>query len=304
MKKFFIHLYGIVRISWYTITKNWNGLENFCKDFIKRLSIEKSFYYYSLAKALQKQKRFAESVNYYKKIVTISKKPHPYDYFDLIRALYESKIYHEIPKYCILLLKENFGILGNFAKECILEQIYWYLAYSYYNLNQFQEAIPWLEKLLNYRGKEDHYLPLAYSYQMAENYKQAIYYYERAIKGGIVKGDRVREVYLNLGICYEKINDIQNAIRYYKEVLKIREDTQIIEEVAYLYLMADELEEADEWIDKVLKLNPNKRAYGIKGLVCLGKGNEEEAKKYIKAGLEIDPGDEFLNKLYDEIKDK
>jgi tetratricopeptide (TPR) repeat protein len=92
--------------------------------------------------------------------------------------------------------------------------------------------------------------------------------------------------------------------KYYKDVLKIQEDVQIMEEIASLYLMEKKIEEADEWIDKVLKLNPNKRAYGIKGWICLCRENLEEAKKYIKAGLEIDPKDEFLNKLYDDIKDK
>lgn len=301
MKKFFIHIYGIIRVGWYIVTKKWSRLEGFCKNFINKFLIEKSFYYWSLAKALQKQEKFTEAVSCYKKIIAISKRPHPYDYFDLVRALYEGKIYNEIPEYCIFLLKGNFGRLDSFARKCILEQIYWYLAYSYYNLNQLQEAIPWLKKLLNYKGKEDHYLPLAYCYQRTGNYKEAIYYYEKALNSGIKK-EKKENIYKNLGVCYSEINEIDKAIKMYK-ALELKEDINVREEIASLYLKAEELEKAEEYIDKVIEVNPNKRAYCIKGMICLGKDKKEEAKKFIKMALEKDPEDEFLNELYDKIKD-
>jgi tetratricopeptide (TPR) repeat protein len=193
------------------IFKKYDWVERICRKGIKVASPKrKSIFHEYLGKIYYKQNELDRAIEEYKKAINLFPESLT-NRLTLIQLLFEKKRYEEVIKEALqVLYRKERGYLQR-VKKIFMDTLYWYLAYSYYNLSQYKEAIPWFEKLLNYKGKEDHYLSLAYSYQMAENYEQAIYYYEKAIKEGTVK-DGLKEAYLNLGFCHEKLNDIQNAI--------------------------------------------------------------------------------------------
>jgi tetratricopeptide (TPR) repeat protein len=290
-------------VTIYFIVRKWNKLERLCNKFINKYP-QKAFYYIWLAKALRKQGKLKESIVCYKKMIAKQKDSHPYDYLDLIRALYEAEIYQEIPYYCRLILGKNYKGISNFARGCVKDQLYWYLAYSYYNLSQYNEAIPWLEKLLDYKRKEAHYLPLGYAYQMVGNYNKAIFYYEEAIKKRIVRRGQERDVYVKLGYCYSKIGEITKAIEIFKKILEIdKSDIDILIEMVLLYIKKGKFKEAEEYTNKIFQLEQEGKAYCMKALICMEKGEEEEADRYIKIALEKESDDKFINVVYKKIKE-
>jgi len=64
--------------------------------------------------------------------------------------------------------------------------------------------------------------------------------------------------FLNMGICYEKVNDVENALIAYKEALKIDPNNSKLQyKVGYILLYAGEHKKSLIYNAKALELQPN-----------------------------------------------
>ncbi len=89
------------------------------------------------------------------------------------------------------------------------------LGISYFNLDQFDKVIPFMNFLLDSDVKTEWvYYYLGVSYQHLHQPDTSISYLNKAIEAGI--SDNISYDYLQLAISYEDIKDFKSAIRYYK----------------------------------------------------------------------------------------
>ena len=86
---------------------------------------------------------------------------------------------------------------------------------SYFQLDQFEKVIPWMQFLLEAGAKADWiYYYLGVSYQQQGDPENAIGYLNLAIEESI--SDHIGTYYTQLATAYEEIKDFGNAIRTYK----------------------------------------------------------------------------------------
>lgn len=105
---------------------------------------------------------------------------------------------------------------------------------SYFNLKQYEEAIPYLAQYKGKKGKwnnTDFYL-LGYSYYKIEDYENAISQFNKIINGA----DFVAQnAYYHLGESYLKTNKKQQALNAFKNASEMDFDAKIQEDAYYNY---------------------------------------------------------------------
>ena len=65
------------------------------------------------------------------------------------------------------------------------------------------------------------YLKVADQHRLNNQWKEAITLYDKALKIGNMDQESVNNTYYNLGVCYEEIDDVENAIQSLKKALAI-----------------------------------------------------------------------------------
>ena len=103
---------------------------------------------------------------------------------------------------------------------------------SYFNLNQFAEAIPYLEAYKGKRGKwsnTDYYL-LGYCYYKQEDYANAIQQFNKIIGGS---NSVAQNAYYHLAECYLKLGKKQEALNAFRNASQMDFDDGIAKD-AYL----------------------------------------------------------------------
>lgn len=97
---------------------------------------------------------------------------------------------------------------------------------SYFNLQQYTEAVPYL---LNYQGKKgkwnntDYYM-LGYAYYMQEDYDNALQWFTKIIDGNNAVS---QNAYYHLGICYLKNERKQEALNAFRNAKQMDFDLDI-----------------------------------------------------------------------------
>lgn len=105
---------------------------------------------------------------------------------------------------------------------------------SYFNLEQYEEAIPHLKNYKGTRGKwnnTDYYL-LGYSYYALEDYENAISYFNRIIGG---KNAVAQNAYYHLAECYLQSNKKSEALNAFRNTAQMDFDPTIQEEAFLNY---------------------------------------------------------------------
>jgi tetratricopeptide (TPR) repeat protein len=108
------------------------------------------------------------------------------------------------------------------------------LGESYYRLNKYSEAIPFLKKYEKATGKlprSDQY-ELGYAFYKVKDYDEAINYFTGVTN---IDDSLVQNAYYHLGDCYLKINNKQNARNAFSEASKLNFDKNIQEDALYSY---------------------------------------------------------------------
>ncbi|MGB5819811.1 MAG: tetratricopeptide repeat protein [Saonia sp.] len=123
---------------------------------------------------------------------------------------------------------------------------------SYFNLNQYAEAIPYLEQYKGKRGKwsnTDYYL-LGYCYYKQGDYANAIQQFNKIIGG---TNDVSQNAYYHLAECYLKLDKKQEALNAFKNASQM-DFTPEIQKDAYLNYarLSYEIGNAYEPVPKVL----------------------------------------------------
>ncbi len=124
---------------------------------------------------------------------------------------------------------------------------------SYFNLNQFAEAIPYLEAYKGKRGKwsnTDYYL-LGYCYYKQEDFANAIQQFNKIIGGN----DSVAQnAYYHLAECYLKLDKKQEALNAFRNASQMEFDQEIAKDAFLNYArLSYDIGNAYEPVPEVLK---------------------------------------------------
>lgn len=105
---------------------------------------------------------------------------------------------------------------------------------SYFNLEQYQEAIPYLKEYRGERGKWSNtdYYQLGYAYFKQGEYQKAIDEFNKIIGG---KNDIAQNAYYHLAQSYLKMNQKQQALNAFKNASEMPYDPRINENAALNY---------------------------------------------------------------------
>jgi tetratricopeptide (TPR) repeat protein len=135
----------LIQVWFSLIIKNYNLAQQICKRFIKNNSIEPLFHEY-LGLVYKKKGEILKAIEEYKKAIELY--PHSLtNKLTLIALLYQVEDYREVVKIgSSILLNKQKGYLEN-LKKVFFENLYWYLAFSHFNLSNFQEALSFFEML-------------------------------------------------------------------------------------------------------------------------------------------------------------
>ena len=157
------------------------------------------------------------------------------------------------------------------------------LATNYLNLNKLEEAKSLLLEILD---KTDNnipfYIKLASAENSLKNYKSAIEYILLAIKGNV----KNTELYYDLGILYEKINESDKAKDAYAKMLEYHKDNM---ESCYRYAKLSLKDNPKDALRKIrTAYNSDKKNYDYMKLyvqVLLVNGMYKSAQDVIEKGL-------------------
>ena len=211
--------------------------------------------------------------------------------------------------------------------------IYFVIAKSYYELENFGESLKYCElafkeepkraeipyiagrcfmEMSNYRraaGCYDQALGIDSSnstwmyeaglmwYAVPDD-KKAIYWLERAGQRGYTKSN---DYYENLSNAYLNIGEYSKGIELLKEVLKNKpEDKEILYNVAEAHYKSKKYQEAIDYWDKVLAIEPkNAHALYMIGMSYQKKGDKAKGTQLCEKAIQMDPS---LKSLREEIK--
>ncbi len=118
---------------------------------------------------------------------------------------------------------ENFNKAIEYAGDAkdIVEDGYLYLAFEYENLEQFDNAIFCLKKVVGFNPKNDSALfEIAFCYEMSNKDHEAIDFFNEFLD----KNPYSDSIWFNLGIVYNRLNMFEKAIAAYDYTIAIKED--------------------------------------------------------------------------------
>lgn len=122
----------------------------------------------------------------------------------------------------------------NTAKRVEKSEINKIIGESYFNLNQFDKAIPYLKAYKGKRGKwvnTDYYL-LGYAYYKQNDFETAVSYFNKIIDGNNAVA---QNAYYHLGECYLKLNKKTEALNAFRNASQMSFKAQIKEDAFLNY---------------------------------------------------------------------
>ncbi len=139
------------------------------------------------------------------------------DYY-LVNIRFKTGKFQEAIDTGVPLLAESNGLQRSELSKIIGE--------SYFNLNQFEEAIPYLQGYEGKKGKwnnTDYYL-LGYAYYQQKNYPEAILWFSKIIDGNNAVS---QNAYYHLAECYLKENRKQEALNAFRNAHEMEFNPEI-----------------------------------------------------------------------------
>src|SRR5690606_25471554 len=134
---------------------------------------------------------------------------------------------------------------------------------SYFNLEQYQEAIPYLKEYRGERGKWSNtdYYQLGYAYFKQGEYQKAIDEFNKIIGG---KNDIAQNAYYHLAQSYLKMNQKQQALNAFKNASEMPYDPRINENAALNYAkLSYEIGNSYESVPQILTNFLNKYPHSL-----------------------------------------
>jgi len=168
------------------------------------------------------------------------------------------------------------------------------MAFSYYELNQYQLAIKYAEEALKYRpdGSGILYNLGLYCEKLHDDYKSSIDYYKRALQ---IKPE-YKKALNNLANLYSKLKKFNLAFNLFKKVVKL--DPFIYDlwyNIGHTYCDMEDYSNAINCFHQELATNPNNwQAWGMLGVAYCHLDNFNTAIACFRKSLEINPNDETI----------
>lgn len=145
----------------------------------------------------------------------------------------------------LALYPDNYEVLNNFG------------TFYSYNLNQYEQAIPWFEKAITLNSdKPEAYFNLGYAHIMLEDTAAAMEQYNKALA---VKPD-YKEVQMALGDLYFKEGNIKKAIEINKEIIKNDSfNIKAYTNIGNYYIFSSDTLSAMHFWEEAVKVYPHKQ---------------------------------------------
>jgi tetratricopeptide (TPR) repeat protein len=136
---------------------------------------------------------------------------------------------------------------------------------SYFNLEKYAEAIPYLKAYKGKKGKwiNTDYYQLGYAYYKQKDYKNAISYFNKIIDE---KNKVAQNAYSHLGECYLKINQKLEALNAFRSASEMTFDKNIKQDAALNYAKlsydaGNPFESVPDVLKRFLKTYPKSPSY-------------------------------------------
>ncbi len=175
---------------------------------------------------------------------------------------------------------------------------------SYFNLKEYEKAIPYLEKYQGKRGRWSNtdYYQLGFAYYKMGNYKKAVSQFNQIIDGH----DAVAQnAYYHLAECYIELGQKQRALNAFKNASEMDFNAQIKEDAALNYAklsydIGNNYKSVPEVLTEFLKAYPNSPAKGeIQSLLV---NSYLTSKNYKKAMDLLEKSRDFVDKkVYQKV---
>lgn len=156
-----------------------------------------------------------------------------------------------------------------------------------YSDDDWSTAIENLKKAeeLGVRDYEENevYTYLGGSYLELDMYDNAIAYYQKVLDSGLAEVND----YVNIAVAYRQSGDTQMAIKYYMIALKIDPDyAELNSSLGSLYILEGRPEKAIPYFEKALSKNPSLAVtYGNAALAYAMIGDFEKADSYLEQAV-------------------
>lgn len=182
------------KIYFLLLFHNYEKALAICNDYLKIMPDNFIFYEY-IALIHKRSGQINEAIEAYRKAISLFPNVLA-DKLDLIELLYKAEKYDEVVNYTTeVLLKEQKGLQER-LKSTFFDTLYWYLAFSYMALKNYEEAVRFFEnlRLTRYKKEINIYRSLGYCYQELDKIDKAIEAYQIALKLGCDDKKLVEEI--------------------------------------------------------------------------------------------------------------
>jgi len=170
------------------------------------------------------------------------------------------------------------------------------IALVHSKLNNIKKAEKYFQRALDLDiAKTDWMVHSKYGYHLlntVRDYKKALLFFEKAMQISTNK-HQISESYKCLGATYDKLGDMENAIKYTKKVLDINpNDADALNNAGYFFLTMQQYELAYNHLIKSLDIYPcGELTTGNIGICLFEMGRYDEAMLYLNRVLHELPSD-------------
>ena len=174
------------------------------------------------------------------------------------------------------------------------------LVFHYFLCEKHEKCIDFVEKLIE-KGKADleDYSNLVYSHINLGNIDEAIRYGEEIVK----LDPSYVDMYVTLTISYELAEDFEKLNETHKKIIELEDDgtEQLTLLKAQSYLALGREKEAFDTVDKVIKATPyNPFGYIMKGMLYQNLKRNNEAMECFEEAYKLEP--EILEMMIEKMK--
>ncbi len=255
---------------------------------------DNAFVYYSLARTYSKLGRYHESIPYYLKAVELN----PLDSYA-----------HNNLGLAYLECGKIESAIKHFLKAADLDPndslLYYNLAKAYSYVDNLNLAQRYIERAIELDPKLEYYLFYSDVLQKRRRYKESLQALSKALE---IKNDS-DEVYFKIAKIYSDLKKYDLAVKYITHAIKLNENPEYYIELASVYAMQGELQEALKSLKTALSFSPdNYRALRQLAILYIQTGELEKAQHCLEKLLQMnssDPVNQFIGlKLSVDLPDR
>ena len=124
--------------------------------------------------------------------------------------------------------------------------------------------------LRSYPGSSQAWFSLGYCYMMLNRCEESIIAFNKSLE---IFKDKEPNAYINIAICYSKLDKYQQAVDLYLKAFainpKLLTTTNIAHEFGFLYVAIDQIQKAREIFERMTSGNDELKAQGFRSLALL-----------------------------------